>query len=462
MKCQQCSTDALAETDPKSGRLRCAKCHAFVGTGTTPSVAVRQARDILKKWSTTDLLDQISSFPQVPPLSEPTGSAENLSVAQSSTKNGDQTRQRPIHSFAASSGEMTGTLDSVDDKEAKGETTNESAEILGIESANQLSEPVAAASVEERRLKESGDVVESQNVPQLSILRACGPVQSVESQGYESSTKQSVERVNGVAKSIDPGQPIKHKRRRLTRPVLNRRSASAPATPRQLQSETPQQGSDPVQKHLRVDRPGEPVPGGDIRTSTEETSVKNPRAQDAPVTRRVRIDTAEELSDLTDGGGRVRAHGRERDRYVDESHVADGLVRGPHFEISSPQRSSLTSLTGQFLAYVGVLGLTVGTAIVIYGHFGGYSEYTPTGWLVTTVAQMLLFLGIINLVSGGIEQNNNEVSRRINVLGDQLMRIEQVTETAMRGPKIPVERYSGEIAADETTQSDTVYVDERQ
>ena len=90
--------------------------------------------------------------------------------------------------------------------------------------------------------------------------------------------------------------------------------------------------------------------------------------------------------------------------------------------MSTPKRTNLTSMTGQFLAYLGVLGLTVGTAMVIYGHFGGYSEYTPTGWLVTTVAQMLLFLGVINLVSGGIEQNNEDVSRRINTIGEQLLR----------------------------------------
>jgi hypothetical protein len=116
---------------------------------------------------------------------------------------------------------------------------------------------------------------------------------------------------------------------------------------------------------------------------------------------------------------------------------------------------------GQFLAYVGVLGLTVGTAIVIYGHFGGYSEYTPTGWLVTTVAQMLLFLGIINLVSGGIEQNNDDVSRRINVLGEQLMRIEQVTESVVRGPKIPLDRYAGTAPTQEMSERESAVVSDR-
>jgi hypothetical protein len=115
-------------------------------------------------------------------------------------------------------------------------------------------------------------------------------------------------------------------------------------------------------------------------------------------------------------------------------------------------------MTGQFLAYLGVLGLTVGTAMVIYGHFGGYSEYTPTGWLVTTVAQMLLFLGVINLVSGGIEQNNEDVSRRINTIGEQLLRMEQVTSNAMKGPKLPAHLYADDAEAQETTTRETVTV----
>ena len=99
--------------------------------------------------------------------------------------------------------------------------------------------------------------------------------------------------------------------------------------------------------------------------------------------------------------------------------------------------------------------------MVIYGHFGGYSEYTPTGWLVTTVAQMLLFLGVINLVSGGIEQNNEDVSRRINTIGEQLLRIEQVTSEVARGPKIPARRYAEDGEEVEESSRETVAVDRR-
>jgi hypothetical protein len=96
----------------------------------------------------------------------------------------------------------------------------------------------------------------------------------------------------------------------------------------------------------------------------------------------------------------------------------------------------MTTIIGQSLAYIGVISLLVGTSMVILGHFGGETEYTPTGWLVTTVAQMLLFLGIINLVSGGMEQHNDEVARRIHSLSEHLVRIEQATAEALRASRV--------------------------
>ncbi|MCA9036834.1 MAG: hypothetical protein KDA91_16985 [Planctomycetaceae bacterium] len=211
-----------------------------------------------------------------------------------------------------------------------------------------------------------------------------------------------------------------------------------------------------VSRKYRLDQPGgdaersgSPVkppysfteqPDGSERQETDETASPVSNSPTSASARRFRIDAAETPQDvLQTDGSRTRTHTRPKHRLIDEAHGS--MPRGPHFQITSPKRSNLTSMTGQFLAYLGVLGLTIGTAMVIYGHFGGIAEYTPTGWLVTTVAQMLLFLGVINLVSGGIEQNNDDVSRRINHLGEQLLRIEQVTEEVLRGPKISPKRY---------------------
>lgn len=93
------------------------------------------------------------------------------------------------------------------------------------------------------------------------------------------------------------------------------------------------------------------------------------------------------------------------------------------------------SLIGQVCAYGGVGLLTCGTALVLSSYFGGPEQYAPTGWLMTTIGQMMLFLGVVTLVSGGLEQTTQEVARRIERLGDRLIRIE-VAHGAhrLRGP----------------------------
>jgi hypothetical protein len=106
--------------------------------------------------------------------------------------------------------------------------------------------------------------------------------------------------------------------------------------------------------------------------------------------------------------------------------------------------SKLQAFWGQMLAYAGVLALTVGAAFVLMGYFGGpgWQSYTPTGWLITTTGQMLLFLGVVTLVSGGMEQTTEEVARRIERLGQRMIRIEWAAQNhALKGPSIPAEHF---------------------
>ncbi len=97
-----------------------------------------------------------------------------------------------------------------------------------------------------------------------------------------------------------------------------------------------------------------------------------------------------------------------------------------------------SALAGQFLAYAGVLALTAGASFVVWSYFGGPSNYAPTGWLLATAGQMLLFFGVVTLVSGGLEQTTEQVSKRIEQLGDHIIRIEQAArEMSLRGNPIP-------------------------
>jgi hypothetical protein len=252
----------------------------------------------------------------------------------------------------------------------------------------------------------------------------------------------SVESTNLVNQELDPATK-KIPRTAIRRPPLHRRFQLDHPDP------APASGSTTVTRKLRLDLPGAPADNSDaLPAAAASAAAANSGTTSARIVSnspkpgpRLRIDAAETVDHVTETDGRRRRTlGLPKTRYIDEPH--ETALRGPHFEVHPPGRSNLTSLTGQFLAYLGVLGLTIGTAIVIYGHFGGYSQYTPTGWLVTTVAQMLLFLGVINLVSGGIEQNNEDVSRRINSIGEQLLRIEQVTSEVLKGPKISAHHYA--------------------
>ena len=303
----------------------------------------------------------------------------------------------------------------------------------------------AGASVIETAAQFAASAEVSQTV--LPVLMSSASVHeepaSLEFKSAESAndTKQTTDETTKKTQRSAIRRPPLHRRFQLERPVSE---SSA--------------GSEAVTRKLRLDQTG-----GNAETPQAKEPVTSLPSSVAPETKivsnspmpgkRFRIDKAESVEAMTDTAGqRSRTHGRPRQRYIDEAH--ESQLRGPHFEVSAPKRSNLTSMTGQFLAYLGVLGLTVGTAMVIYGHFGGYSEITPTGWLVTTVAQMLLFLGVINLVSGGIEQNNDDVSRRINTLGEQLLRIEQVTSEVMRGPKIPAHMYAEDRDEDEVMESE--------
>ncbi len=107
---------------------------------------------------------------------------------------------------------------------------------------------------------------------------------------------------------------------------------------------------------------------------------------------------------------------------------APGQLRGPHFSPARMQPPAKPmgwiAWFGQTLAYVGAATLTVGAGMVMIGYLGGPNYYAPTGWFTTTVGQMLLFLGVVTLVSAGMEQTTVEVASRIDTLGEQLNRME--------------------------------------
>lgn len=80
--------------------------------------------------------------------------------------------------------------------------------------------------------------------------------------------------------------------------------------------------------------------------------------------------------------------------------------------------------------------------MAVWSYFGGPASYAPTGWLMATAGQMLLFFGVVTLVSGGLEQTTEQVNKRIEQLGDHIIRIEQAArEMSLRGNSIPLAHF---------------------
>lgn len=134
---------------------------------------------------------------------------------------------------------------------------------------------------------------------------------------------------------------------------------------------------------------------------------------------------------------------------IDAPHA--GGPAPPHFDVHTAIATRAdrggqgAQIAGQVLAYSGVLALTLGTALVIWGYFGGPPDYAPTGWLIATGGQMLLFLGVVTLVAGGLEQTSRDVRVRVESLGERLVRIEQVaTGHGLRGPHSAPAAYAGQ------------------
>jgi hypothetical protein len=146
------------------------------------------------------------------------------------------------------------------------------------------------------------------------------------------------------------------------------------------------------------------------------------------------------------GGGyaaasHARVAARPESGRVHRVHGAD--LGGPNFDIQGSlletdrRKTNWTYVLGQLLAYAGVALLTVGSTLVLWGYFGGPASYAPTGWLTTMAGQMILILGVVTLVTGGMEQTNEDVRVRIERIGERIVRIEQIArEQALRGPNM--------------------------
>jgi len=190
---------------------------------------------------------------------------------------------------------------------------------------------------------------------------------------------------------------------------------------------------------------------GRIEDAALASHPDDPHQEQMPTSRR--IDAAQALggpvgAEISRGqsagyaaASHVRVASRPEPARVHRVHGPDSA--GPNFDIQGSlletdrRKTNWTYVLGQLLAYGGVALLTVGSTLVLWGYFGGPASYAPTGWLTTMAGQMILILGVVTLVTGGMEQTNEDVRVRIERIGERIVRIEQIArEQALRGPNM--------------------------
>jgi hypothetical protein len=228
-------------------------------------------------------------------------------------------------------------------------------------------------------------------------------------------------------------------------------------------------------------RDAEQMPsGGGVSLEAERRVVKTPATKAEIETSRgktaVRLDTPHPLPAPVQGTSGVQGSGAWRSGVSHSGRATAGAHRSaavrqesprrhrnhdrglgaPHFQVqdnlfeNSRKKINWSAIVGQLIAYAGVALLTVGSSLILWSYFGGPASYGPMGWLTTTAGQMLLFLGVITLVSGGMEQATEEVKTRIERLGERIIRIEQFSrDHALRGPVAPESFGSGGTLTDE-------------
>ncbi|MEX0717142.1 MAG: hypothetical protein WD066_11160 [Planctomycetaceae bacterium] len=248
---------------------------------------------------------------------------------------------------------------------------------------------------------------------------------------------------------LDPYGPVPK-----SRPKRSDETTADEAAPRERKSVPSRRPSKP---HFRMDARHDPPFGKPPREKAAEIATDDDETAATPRSARA-IDEAR-IADERRAGDEPRARFDENAARGPRVHAAHASAPAPHFDARSfaqpepPVKTNVATQAGQYLAYLGVGTLAVGTILVLWGYFGGPDGYAPTGWLIATAGQMLLFLGVVTLVSGGMDQTNHDVKTRIERLGEQLLRFEQTTrDHALRGPYIPAERYAEGERDDATTR----------
>lgn len=124
------------------------------------------------------------------------------------------------------------------------------------------------------------------------------------------------------------------------------------------------------------------------------------------------------------------------------SQLSPQEMRASDWLVAVRKKLGLMSHIAQGLCYVGILGITLGLSLVVLGTFGVSAHLAPTGWLVATLGQMLLLLGVVTTVSVGMDQSAAEmrgiVDERLEAIAAQLKQITQAQHRVDNAHSSPI------------------------
>ncbi|NQV26901.1 MAG: hypothetical protein HQ518_21335 [Rhodopirellula sp.] len=444
MWCSVCQSDVATEVGTDNRRVSCSNCghllagapgaaheHAAVAAAPAsgPETRAEEARQLLDRWAKGHFLD-----PYGPP--KKTGIATEPAVP--ARLDAGQNAGRESRSPVAASTSMTSQETAVP---AVGRSTQPAVfgETRGIETIDERTFIAASQQPDSRpgqpvKPSTPQSVVDSDG-PRPTDDTATGESAVVKNQPEESATAPRLTEAESSAE-LD----------RLTREIMDRVSKITQArdaaanheadvsppnvntTARSSAVETRSSASD-----LAASFP-EPAEIGSRADDRQRDNKQNDGWRDDASSRRVETSAFQETPASTRSGVTHR---------MDAGHQANRQHDPPPSSAvasSTPAESAPSGWynnIGQMLAYLGIIFLTAGTCGVIVSYFGGpaSSVYAPYGWLGATIGQMLLFLGIVTLISAGMEQTSqelrqavdqrmDEVTQRLDQIGSRIMRIE--------------------------------------
>jgi len=416
MWCTRCHADVAGELAENGQALNCASCGHEIQKIYTPSLhpEIRSARELLERWSREE---RISPPPPPEPATTAAETTPSVSLAaaaagekESAPRNFSAEFQKHLQDSSADSPRSHGDLISTNlkppgDAAAAADASSPSAPLKASAKDSPAANTPATASAETAEQK-TRKLLDRPAISRTARPKTIWRADTSHAAGGHDAAEE-------VPKTVAPLQSIDT----LTPPPLPARP------PRALQ-------------------PSPALTSPDASTSALSAKPSPARPSDASSSARQSSAEDESASGTRDPGppafaSAPRRSGAPRRRRFD---AAEAVIASPHFDLQTyldqhPQKAGRSeTLWGQLVAYAGVAVLTVGTTMVLWGYFGGLGKYTSTGFLISTAGQMLLFLGVVTLVSGGMQQTSQDVSTRVEYLGDRMIRMEQATQQVLRSP----------------------------